>query len=236
MSDDIGRRSRMHAALGDPVRLAIVDHLNLGDASPGELTLKFAVPTNLLAHHLRVLEAAELIRRVRSEGDRRRAYVQLCLEDHLVASLAGSAEEVAAPRIAFVCTHNSARSQFAAAEWKRVHSVPTLSAGTHPASRVHPRAVSVGSRHGLRLARAKISNAADVLRADDFIVAVCDSAYEELDHAALHWAVQDPARLDTDAAFERAFQDIAKRVKSLANATAPAATALRSTPLQRSDR
>ncbi len=237
MAGEIERRSRIHAALGDPVRLAIVDHLNLGDAAPGELARIFGVPTNLLAHHLRVLEAADLVRRVRSEGDRRRTYVQLCLDDRWVASLAGSAVEVTVPRVAFVCTHNSARSQFAAAEWKRVHSVPTLSAGTHPAARVHARAVSTGRRHGLRLARAKTSDASDVMRSDDFIVAVCDSAYEELDRASLHWAVRDPARADTDAAFESAFQDIAKRVQRLADATAPTATALgRSTPSQRSGR
>ncbi|MBA2552971.1 MAG: helix-turn-helix domain-containing protein [Geodermatophilaceae bacterium] len=217
MDGDIERRAQIHAALGDPVRLAIVDHLSLGDASPGELARTFGVPTNLLAHHLRALQTADLIRRVRSEGDRRRTYVQRCLEDRW--GLAGPVAAVTATRVVFVCTHNSARSQLAAAEWKRVHSVPTLSAGTHPAPRVHARAISIGSRHGLRLARAKTSDAADVLRADDFIVAVCDSAYEQLDEAALHWAVPDPVRIGTDAAFERAYQEISGRVARLARAT-----------------
>jgi hypothetical protein len=38
------QRARMHAALGEPVRLAIVDHLRFGDASPGELGKEFALP------------------------------------------------------------------------------------------------------------------------------------------------------------------------------------------------
>ncbi len=36
-----------------------------------------AIPSNLLAHHLHVLEQAGIITRRRSEGDRRRTYLQL---------------------------------------------------------------------------------------------------------------------------------------------------------------
>ena len=81
----------MHAALGEPGRLAIVDRLTPGDASPGELADHFGLATNLLAHHLRVLEQAQVIRRVRSEGDKRRSYVQLRLDNPIVGwpSLAG---------------------------------------------------------------------------------------------------------------------------------------------------
>lgn len=210
----------MHAALGDPVRLAIVDHVDIGDASPGELAAALTVPTNLLAHHLRVLEQAGLVRRVRSEGDRRRTYVQLCL-DHTMPQ-ASSPARVQASRVVFVCTHNAARSQFAAATWKRTHSVPVMSAGTQPAPRVHRRAVAVGRRHGLRLAHAKTADAADVLSADDLVIAVCDNAYEQLGTTALHWAIADPVRIDTDAAFERAYQDIARRVARLARAVTSA--------------
>ena len=72
ISERLLSRARMHAALGEPVSLAIVDNLVLGDASPGELGEIVALPTNLLAFHLKVLDGAGLIRRVRSEGDRRR--------------------------------------------------------------------------------------------------------------------------------------------------------------------
>ena len=78
------RRAAVHAALGEPVRLAIVDRLGPGDASPGELAEAVGLGSNLLAHHLKVLEEAGVIRRVRSEGDRRRSYVQLCLDDPIV--------------------------------------------------------------------------------------------------------------------------------------------------------
>lgn len=77
----IERRAAVHAALGDPVRLAIVDRLVTGDASPGELAGDAGLGSNLLAHHLEVLQDAGVILRSRSEGDRRRSYVQLCLAD-----------------------------------------------------------------------------------------------------------------------------------------------------------
>jgi hypothetical protein len=51
-------RARIHAALGDPARLAIVDTLVAGDAAPGELGAALELPTNLVAHHLKVFEDA----------------------------------------------------------------------------------------------------------------------------------------------------------------------------------
>ncbi|MEV6494221.1 metalloregulator ArsR/SmtB family transcription factor, partial [Actinoplanes sp. NPDC051633] len=80
MNDDassLQARARVHAALGDPARLAIVDALTVGDASPGEIGQTLAMPTNLVAHHLKVLQEAGLILRTRSEGDRRRTYLRL---------------------------------------------------------------------------------------------------------------------------------------------------------------
>jgi protein-tyrosine-phosphatase/DNA-binding transcriptional ArsR family regulator len=243
------QRAQMHAALGEPVRLAIVDQLTLGDASPGELGAVVDLPTNLLAHHLRVLEQAGLIRRVRSEGDRRRTYVQLRWDDARVAallSLSAGGLVGPVPRVVFVCTHNSARSQLAAAAWARVSVVPSASAGTHPASRVHPRAVAAARRHGLRIGRARTHHLADTLQPGDLVVAVCDNAHEELaagparaapdgtptGRGWLHWAVPDPVRVDTDDAFDTAYTDLTHRVVRLAGAldSGPAAAPRRSTP------
>ena len=237
---DLERRARMYAALGEPSRLAIVDRLFLADAAPGDLGRGLHISTNLVAHHLGVMEEAGLIRRLRSEGDRRRTYVRLRLDDPLVRAFANDAEQSAATRIqaipgpseltsasrvVFVCTHNSARSQLASAVWKGVSATPTASAGTHPADRVHPRAVALGRRHGLRLARAMPAHTDEVLGKNDLVVAVCDNAHEELGteetadaRPRLHWSVPDPVRIDTDEAFEAAYQDIAVRVSRLAHA------------------
>jgi protein-tyrosine-phosphatase/DNA-binding transcriptional ArsR family regulator len=212
----------MYAALGEPIRLAITDRLALGDVSPGRLAKDLRMSTNHLAHHLRTLQEAGLIRRVRSEGDQRRSYVQLVLDDPLVTALTAPADtrlKGGAERVVFVCTRNSARSQLAAAAWARASIVPGTSAGTHPAARVHPRAVRIGRRHGLELDATRTADVVDVARPGDLLVAVCDNAHEELaaGQAELHWAVPDPVRLDTDQSFETAYAQITLRVERLAS-------------------
>src|SRR3954452_9874184 len=111
---DLARRARRHAALGDPVRLAIVDELVRSDRAPMELRDRFALESNLLAHHLDVLEAAGLIGRSRSSGDGRRRYVHLL---PAALELLGPVTVPRPARVLFVCTANSARSQLAAALW-----------------------------------------------------------------------------------------------------------------------
>jgi ArsR family transcriptional regulator, arsenate/arsenite/antimonite-responsive transcriptional repressor / arsenate reductase (thioredoxin) len=211
----LDERARIHAALGEPSRLAIVDRLVLGDASPGELARDLALPGNLLAHHLKVLERAGVAQRVRSEGDRRRTYVQL-----VPGALASATPEDLRPtRVVFVCTHNSARSQFAAAAWRRRSRVPTVSAGTRPADRVHPVAIAIARRHHLPIEQARTAQVNAVVRTDDLVVAVCDKAHEELGTRAphrLHWSVPDPVRIGTDEAFEDALCVIKDRVDRLA--------------------
>lgn len=214
-SDSIRRRARLHAALGEPARLAIVDRLTLGDASPTEIARELGLPSNLLAHHLKLLEQAELIERSRSEGDHRRSYLRLRRQVPAGPAPAGTRT---APRVVFVCTRNSARSQLAAALWARRSSVPTASAGTHPAEGVHPRAMAVAADRGLALTRELTRHVDDVLDTGDLVVAVCDNAHEELGARVadrLHWSIPDPARTETDEAFETAFRDIADRVDRL---------------------
>jgi ArsR family transcriptional regulator, arsenate/arsenite/antimonite-responsive transcriptional repressor / arsenate reductase (thioredoxin) len=231
---ELDRRARLHAALGEPVRLAIVDRLALADASPGDLGAAVGLASNLLAHHLGVLDEAGIIRRVRSEGDRRRSYVQLALDDPAVTALVGIGRspdihpvEWDARRVMFVCTHNSARSQLAAALWRRLsRHTSVASAGTHPAPAVHPLAVQVGRRHGLRLGNARTSALEQVRQPGDLIVAVCDNAHEELPASAgtdrLHWSVPDPVPAGTDDAFEAAYEDLRRRVERLADAVTAA--------------
>jgi protein-tyrosine-phosphatase len=210
---DLVRRSARHAALGDPLRLRIVDALVHGDVAPGELTGHLGIGTNLLAHHLRVLEAAGLVERARSEGDRRRTYVTL-RADALDGLTPGA--EYAAPRVVFVCTQNSARSKMAAALWHERSTVPVASAGTHPVDRIHPRTLAAARRrsHPIDTATASV---ADVLRPDDLVVAVCDQAHEELGALRrLHWSVPDPVPIDTDEAFDDVLDQLDQRVARLA--------------------
>jgi protein-tyrosine-phosphatase/DNA-binding HxlR family transcriptional regulator len=209
-------RAQIHAALGDPARLAIVDALSLGDASPGEIAHDLDMATNLVAHHVKVLAQAGLLERTRSEADRRRTYLRLRPE---TLTLLTPPRLPDTTRVVFVCTHNSARSQLAAALWADRTHRSAASAGTHPAQRVHPRAVQVARRHGLRLNATGTAHINDVVTDQDLIIAVCDNAHEDLTgmvRPRLHWSVPDPVRVDTDAAFEAAYTDLAERIERLA--------------------
>jgi protein-tyrosine-phosphatase/DNA-binding transcriptional ArsR family regulator len=217
---DVARRAAVHAALGDPGRLAIVDALALGEASPSELQRLLEMPSNLLAHHVRVLERAGVIGRHRSEADRRRSYLRLA-PGSLEALRPTAARE--AVRVVFVCTENSARSQLAAAIWSGAAPVTATSAGTHPAPAVHPGALAAAARHRLPLTATRPRHVADVLRPDDVVITVCDAAHEELGAGPdrLHWSIPDPARRGDDAAFDHAIDELTDRIGLLAPAIRP---------------
>jgi protein-tyrosine-phosphatase len=211
---DLERRAAMHAALSDPARLAITDTLADGDASPSELAAMLAMPSNLLAHHLRVLEGAGLVTRHRSEGDKRRSYLRLVPGS--LDSLAGPPER-APRRVLFVCTANSARSHLAAALWRRASTVPAASAGTSPASAIDPGAIDAAARHRLPLPRLQPRHISDVRHDGDLIVTVCDLAHEELGVlAAVHWSVPDPVPAGSPDSFDTALDELDRRVRLLA--------------------
>jgi len=214
-------RAAVHAALADPGRLAIVDRLLLADASPSELRTALAMPSNLLAHHLNVLENAGLIRRTRSEADRRRTYLKLNYD--ALESMIPSAKRTAR-RVVFVCTQNSARSQMAAAIWNRRSPVPATSAGTHPAEAVHPGALAAVRRHNVTINPRAPRHLDDVLAEGDLLIAVCDNTHEELppDLDRIHWSVADPARSPTPDAFDAAYGDLSERVQHFAAFLQPA--------------
>ncbi|PFG17734.1 protein-tyrosine-phosphatase [Propionicimonas paludicola] len=210
---DVAERARAYAALGDPSRLAIVDLLAGSDRAPSELGAELGLPTNLMAHHLQILEQAGLISRRRSEGDGRRSYVR---RTPACNQLVGGVRHLPRPaRVAFVCSQNSARSQLAESYWRTISDIPVVSAGTEPAARVHPIAIRVGRHHGLDLAAAQPKLVGDVLAGDELVIAVCDRAYEELD-APVHWSIPDPARSSAPDAFEAAYSDLIGRVELLA--------------------
>jgi protein-tyrosine-phosphatase len=173
-----------------------------------------AMPSNLLAHHLRVLEGTGLIARTRSEGDKRRSYVRLVpaiLED-VHPSIRRTA-----PRVLFVCTANSARSHLAAALWRRSSTVPAVSAGRRPAPRIDPAAIAAAHRHQLPLRRVRPRRVDEVHAAGDLVITVCDLAHEELAELGdIHWSVADPVLVGTAVAFDHAVDELSRRVSNLA--------------------
>lgn len=213
MEPEVVERANRHAALSDPVRLAIVDELAVSDRAPVELRRHFGLESNLLAHHLDVLESAGLIGRSRSSGDGRRRYVHLVPSalDGLVPS-----PDLSGRKVLFVCTHNSARSQLAAAMWTQLAGATATSAGTDPASRVHPGALAAATRAGLDLGSARPRPLGDAEGAD-LVVTVCDRAHEELGDRPgwLHWSVPDPVPDGRRAAFDAAVTELRHRITAV---------------------
>ena len=213
-TSDLARRAAVHAGLADPARLQITDTLLAGDASPSELAAMLAMPSNLLAHHLQVLEQAGIITRRRSEGDRRRTYLQL---------IPGALDSLAPPparaalRVLFVCTANSARSHLAAALWRQASNLPAVSAGTHPAEAIDPGAIAAAGRRRLPLPRLRPRHISEVRQHGDLVITVCDLAHEELAEAtAVHWSIPDPVPAGDPASFDTALAELTHRVERLA--------------------
>lgn len=213
MRDQVVERAQLHAALGDPVRLAVVEDLMSSDRSPTELAETFGLASNLLAHHLDVLAGAGLIERFVSAGDRRRRYVRLVrapLADLLPAPAGAAASAL------FVCSHNSARSQLAAALYRARTGGDAGSAGTHPADRVHPGAVAAARRADLDLSTAS-PRLLQPGETADVVVTVCDRAHEELrtEPNWWHWSIPDPVEVGTPAAFDAVIADLETRIAAL---------------------
>lgn len=211
---ELERRTAVFAALADPTRLRIVDLLGIGDLSATEIGDELALRSNLVAHHLRVLESARVIARTRSEFDRRRSYIGLRPE---VFDTLAPATMARPERVLFVCTANSARSQLAEVIWRRESPVPAASAGIRPGAAVNAGAVAAAARHGFTIdAHAKPRHLDEVRERGDLVVTVCDDAHERLLGADdVHWSIPDPAPVGTPAAFDSAFATLSRRVRTL---------------------
>ena len=132
------------------------------------------------------------------------------------------------PKVLFLCTGNSCRSQMAEG-WLRHYAgdrAQVFSAGTRPAG-LNPKAVAVMRESGIDISGHRSKHVNDL--ADDdflFVITVCDSAREACPVFPgalyqLHWSFQDPAgTTGTDAekleVFRRVRDEIAAHVKTFA--------------------
>ena len=207
-------RARLFAALGDPVRLAIVEELLVSDATPRDLAGRHDLPSNLLSHHLAVLEDANVITRSVSSGDRRRRYLSLRRETLGHLQLTPS---VPAGPVLFVCTHNSARSQLAAALWQSIVHSPACSAGTEPATAIHPGTVAAAKRAGLDLTATEPRHLDAVDVSPSLVITVCDQAHEQIEDSLRHWhwSTPDPVARPTAKSFDIALQRLRNRINAL---------------------
>lgn len=119
-------------------------------------------------------------------------------------------------RVLVLCTGNSARSQIAEAllQRKGPGDFEAGSAGSHPASRVHPLTLDVLRQHGIDWT-GRSPKGMDEVRGQrwDFVITVCDRAKESCptfpgQPVFAHWGMSDPAAVvESSTAQERAFQE-----------------------------
>lgn len=227
--------------LGNPVRWRLLSELAWSDRRVNELVGALAEPQSLVSYHLRHLRAAELVTSRRSSFDGRDSYYSLELERcaalveeagaalHPALRLTASAEEAPVPgrhkpRILFLCTGNSARSQIAQAllEQRAGRLVDVFSAGSRPKA-LHPNAIRVMRARGADISGRETTHL-DVLkgRRFDYVISLCDRVREVCPEfpgapATIHWSIADPAATpacddETLPAFERTATELEVRI------------------------
>jgi len=108
---------------------------------------------------------------------------------------------MAKPRVLFLCTHNSARSQMAEAFLRALagERFEVASAGTE-ATRVHPLAIRAMHEAGIDLTgHASKTLDAFLDQPWDYVITVCDSANERCPlfpgrTIRIHWNLPDPSQ------------------------------------------
>jgi protein-tyrosine-phosphatase len=228
--------------LGEPVRWRLVVELGRSDRRVGELVELVGKPQNLVSYHLGELRRAGIVSARRSSADGRDVYYRADLARcrdllgeagrSLHAGLAPGPSDRrgghrARPRLLFLCTGNSARSQIAEAlvEHRSAGAVEARSAGSHPKP-LHPLAVRVMADRGIDIADRRPKSLTRFARSRfDRVITLCDKVREvcpELPGAPItaHWSIVDPTRAgggDTGlrAAFEEVTDEIEGRVDLL---------------------
>jgi protein-tyrosine-phosphatase/DNA-binding transcriptional ArsR family regulator len=226
--------------LADPLRWRLLQELGRSDRRVHELTESVGQPQNLVSYHLRQLRDAGLVASRRSSADGRDVYYRVELDrlaERLSAvgaalqpglRLAHVAPEPARvgggrpPRVLFLCTGNSARSQMAEAllERRSAGTIEARSAGSHPKA-LHPNAVRVLAERGIDISGRSTKHLRRFARTNfAAVVTLCDRVREICpefpQHPSLvHWSVPDPAlEGDTDEASYPAFVRTADELES----------------------
>ena len=109
------------------------------------------------------------------------------------------------PRVLFLCTHNSARSQMAEGLLRTMAGdrFEVQSAGTEKTA-VHPLAIRVMAEHGIDISGHSSKVHDGLIAASwDSVITVCDDANERCPVfpgaiERLHWSFEDPSRATGD--------------------------------------
>jgi protein-tyrosine-phosphatase/DNA-binding transcriptional ArsR family regulator len=206
--------------LAHPLRWQLLRELVRSDRAVRELTELLGEQQSLVSYHLGQLRTGGLVRTRRSSADRRDSYYTIdlagCREQlqaagaalhpglWLVAAQLPTRRATDArgrkPRVLFLCTGNSTRSQIAEAllEVMSGGTVIAASAGSHPKP-LHPNAVRVMKKRGIDISANRVKHLDEfVAQRFDVVITLCDRVREVCpefpSHPNLvHWSIPDPA-------------------------------------------
>jgi ArsR family transcriptional regulator, arsenate/arsenite/antimonite-responsive transcriptional repressor / arsenate reductase (thioredoxin) len=229
-----------------PLRWRLLAELARSDRRAGELSGLLGEPQPLVSYHLGLLQAGQVVQRRRSAFDGRERYYVLDLArcGELLAASGGALHpglRLAAirpavarlraplrrPRVLFLCTGNSARSQMAEALVRQMSggTVEAVSAGSHPKP-VHANTVRVMRERGTSLGGRRSKHLSEFTGQHfDVVVSLCDRVREVCPEfpgppELIHWSIPDPARAgatdeESYPAFERTASELAARIPFL---------------------
>jgi ArsR family transcriptional regulator, arsenate/arsenite/antimonite-responsive transcriptional repressor / arsenate reductase (thioredoxin) len=249
---DLALASRHSAALPpllvrllvQPLRWRLLRELSFSDRRVRELTGLVNEPQSLVSYHLGRLRAGGIVRTRQSSADRRDSYYAIdlaaCSEQLQAAggALHPGLRLVSAPswtpraggpprhrpRVLFLCTGNSARSQIAEALVARMSegAIEAVSAGSNPKP-LHPDAVRAMARRGIDISGNRTKHLDEFASQHfDFVITLCDRVREVCPEfpsgpRLVHWSVPDPAMEGSTVrgsarAFERTAEELETRV------------------------
>jgi protein-tyrosine-phosphatase/DNA-binding transcriptional ArsR family regulator len=230
----------------DPLRWRLLSELARSDRRVRELCGLLERPQSLVSYHLGQLRAEGVVSSRRSAADGRDSYYVLDLTrcGELLATSGGllhpalrlaaapprewdRGSRLTGPRVLFLCTGNSARSQIAEALIQELagDAVEARSAGSRPKP-LHPNAVRVMHERGIDLSGRRSKHVSEFAEEHfDYVISLCDRVREVCPEFPdqpdlIHWSIPDPAREgSTDAqtypAFRRTASELATRVRFL---------------------
>lgn len=130
------------------------------------------------------------------------------------------------PKVLFLCTHNSARSQMAEGLLRSAAGgqVDVYSAGT-TATRVKPAAIQVMAEEGIDISGQRSKTLGPYVgQRFDYVITVCDQANESCPifpnaQHRWHWSIEDPSGVEGPesarlAAFRAAREALEMRIRS----------------------
>jgi ArsR family transcriptional regulator, arsenate/arsenite/antimonite-responsive transcriptional repressor / arsenate reductase (thioredoxin) len=199
----------------NPLRWRLLSELAWSDRRVRELTGSLAEPQPLVSYHLRQLRTAGLVSARRSSFDGRDSYYSLDLTRcgellgdagaalHPGLRLSPSPEiEISQtrPRVLFLCTGNSARSQIAEALLHDLSggAAQAFSAGSRP-KELHVNAIRALRARGIDISENRSKHLSTFRRRRfDWVISLCDRVREVCpefpgEPQTIHWSIPDPA-------------------------------------------